>query len=157
MFTGTYAQNFDSKGRVSVPAPFRGALKDGATSVKEPIPGIRATLRPHQKPRAIEGWTQDRFANLIANLDRLDPTSGEYQDLAVSLFADAYSVDSDREGRIIIPDALLAETGLSREGTVVFLGSGTGFVLCDPAIAPEIKAEAKARDDARRARMRGAA
>ena len=150
-FGGTFMQTFDQKWRVSVPAPFRAALKDGSDKARKlsalidgaiPIPLV---LRPSEKADCIEGWTEDRFAELTEVLDKLHPLSEEYDELAMVVYGDAYPTETDKEGRIIISDALLAHAGLSRAPTgkpagglkepvsVAFIGLGKRFQLWQSA------------------------
>jgi len=147
LFNGTYVQNFDAKGRVSIPASFRAALRDGTVN---PIPqtegpiSIPMVLRPSEKATCIEALTEQRHQALVAELEKLDPLSEEYDALATVLFADAYPIETDKEGRVILPDALLASAGLSRGGSVAFVGLGTRFQLWHPDNVPARKAEAQA-------------
>ncbi len=153
LFNGTYVQNFDAKGRVSIPALFRAALRDGTVN---PIPqtegpvSIPLVLRPSEKAQCIEALTEQRHQALVAELEKLDPLSEEYDELATVLFADAYPIETDKEGRAIVPDPLLAYAGISRGGSVAFVGMGTRFQLWHPDNVPARKAEAQA---AYRARM----
>jgi len=107
LFNGTYVQNFDTKGRVSIPASFRAALRAGAVSIATNDDGptsIPLVLRPSDKVRCIEALTEQRHQALAAELEKLDPLSEEYDALATVLFADAYPIETDKEGRIIIHD-----------------------------------------------------
>ena len=68
--------------------------------------GIAAlVLRPSHKHPCIEGWPPAMFEALSAPLQQLDMFSEEQDDLAAALFADAYPVESDKEGRIIVPES----------------------------------------------------
>ena len=160
LFNGTYVQNFDAKGRVSIPASFRAALRAGAVN---PIPqaegpvSIPLVLRPSEKARCIEAMTEERHQSLAAELEKLDPLSEEYDALATVLFADAYPIETDKEGRIIVHDALLAFAGISRSASVAFVGMGTRFQLWHPDSVPARKAEAQEAYRARMARQREAA
>jgi MraZ protein len=155
LFNGTYVQNFDAKGRVSIPAGFRVALRAGAVSLpagEGPI-SIPLVLRPSEKSRCIEALTEKRHQALVAELEKLDPLSEEYDALATVLFADAYPIETDKEGRIIIHDALLAAAGISRSDSVAFVGLGTRFQLWSPEEVEARKAEAQATNSARMARQ----
>ena len=160
LFNGTYVQNFDAKGRVSIPAAFRIALREGAVSIPStgdgPV-GITLVLRPSDKAQCIEALTEVKHQSLVAELEKLDPLSEEYDALATVLFADAYPIETDREGRIIVHDALLGPAGISRTGSVAFVGMGTRFQLWDPDSVPGHKASAQATNRARMARQREAA
>jgi MraZ protein len=69
--------------------------------------------------------------------------SDDYEDLSAALYADAHPVESDREGRIVVPDWLMKHAGLS--DTVVFMGQGQSFRIWEPAAAEQRRAEARAR------------
>ena len=68
LFNGTYVQNFDAKGRVSIPASFRAALRAGAVSVSTAddgpisIPLVlrpsdrQSTLMPSSRLRLMRNW-----------------------------------------------------------------------------------------------------
>jgi MraZ protein len=159
LFNGTYVQNFDAKGRVSVPASFRIALRAGAVSVPAATDGpvsIPLVLRPSEKARCIEAWTEVNHQALVSELEKLDPLSEEYDALATVLFADAWPIETDREGRIIIHETLLGHAGISRTGSVAFVGMGTRFQLWNPDNVSGRKASAQATYRARMARQREA-
>ena len=135
-FVGTHQNRLDAKGRVSIPAPFRNLLKNGD--------GIAAlVLRPSHKHPCIEGWPPAVFDALSAPLQKLDMFSEEQDDLAAALYADAFPVESDKEGRIIIPEMLKEHAGLT-EG-VSFMGLGRTFQMWEPAAAERRRAEARER------------
>jgi MraZ protein len=160
LFNGTYVQNFDAKGRVSVPASFRVALRAGAANIAPSGEGpisLPLVLRPSDKAQCVEALTEVRHQALVAELEKLDPLSDEYDALATVLFADAYPIETDKEGRIIIHDALLGHAGISRAGSIAFVGMGTRFQLWHPDNVPNRKAEAQAANRERMTRQREAA
>lgn len=151
LFNGTFVQNFDAKGRVSVPARFRDALRSGGANpganTDGPVPLI---LRPSDRLSCIEVWTESRHHQLIAELDKLDPLSEDYEAMAITLFADACPLETDKEGRVIIPEKLLAHAKVDRTDRITFLGMGTRFELWHPDMAEERVASARAAEHARR-------
>jgi MraZ protein len=160
LFNGTYMQNFDAKGRVSVPASFRVALRAGAVNIPASAEGpisIPLVLRPSEKVACIEALTEVKHQDLVAELEKLDPLSDEYDALATVLFADAWPIETDKEGRIIIHDTLLNHAGLSRSGSVAFVGMGTRFQLWHPDNVSGHKAAAQATWRSRSASPREAA
>ncbi len=85
-FLGTHQNRLDAKGRVSVPAQFRTALRaaangDGSASL---------ILRPSHQHACIEAWPVAAFQALATPLDRLDVFSQAHDDLATALYADAF-------------------------------------------------------------------
>ena len=105
-FLGTHQNRLDAKGRVSVPAPFRAVLR--ALNGAEPESAGQerrrpVVLRPSHKHPCIEAWPGSVFQQLATPLERLDLFSEEHDDLAAALYADAFPVESDKEGRIVLP------------------------------------------------------
>ena len=157
LFNGTYVQNFDQKGRVSIPAQFRMALREGVTnpvSLGEGPASLPLVLRPSEKVNCIEGFTETRHRAQVDELEKLDPMSEDYDALATVLFADAYPIETDKEGRITLHDALLSFAGLARDGKVTFVGMGTRFQIWHPDRVAAHKAAAQAANAARMARQK---
>ena len=59
--------------------------------------------------------------------------SEEYEDRATALYAEAYSVEADKDGRILVPEELAAHANLT--DSVVFMGRGNIFQIWEPAAA----------------------
>jgi MraZ protein len=141
-FLGTHMNKLDAKGRVSIPAPFRTALRNGENGQ------ARVVLRPSHNHPCIEGWSEAGFEALGAPLDLLERFSESHEDLSMLLFATAHSLEADKEGRIVLPDALVAHANLSE--TVVFMGLRDSFQIWEPAAAERRRLAAF-----ERARVRG--
>ena len=145
-FLGTHVNKLDAKGRISIPASFRITLRAG--SGDDLLSGTSLVLRPSHNQQCIEAWPSAAFHALATPLERLDVFSEEHDDLAATLYADAYPLDPDKEGRIILPDSLVAHANLT--DTAVFMGLGRTFQIWEPAAAERRRAEAR-----ERARSRG--
>jgi len=139
-FMGTHRNRLDRKGRVSVPAPFRSALARLET------PEI--VLRPSHRSGSLEAWPASVFQTLAGRLDSLDLFSEAHDDLATALYADAVPLTPDAEGRIVLPEELIAHAGLTE--AVAFVGKGRVFELWEPAAFDSRKAEALARAQSQR-------
>lgn len=133
-FLGQHQNRLDAKGRVSVPASFRSLLKE-MTGSSEMI------LRPSTSYACIEAWPVPRFNELESSLEALDVLSEEYEDRATALYADAYPVEADRDGRILLPEKLAAHANLT--DAVVFMGRGKIFTIWEPEAAGVRSAEAR--------------
>ncbi|NHO32192.1 division/cell wall cluster transcriptional repressor MraZ [Acetobacter fallax] len=138
VFLGTHQNRIDAKGRVSIPAGFRTVLRAKAVEGDTLM-----VLRPSHTQPCIEAWPSSVFSALGQPLDRLDMFSDEHDDLAAALYADAYPIDSDREGRIIIPEFLREHAGIGDE--VSFMGLGRIFQIWEPAAAAQRRSEARLR------------
>ncbi|MBV9537320.1 MAG: division/cell wall cluster transcriptional repressor MraZ [Acidisphaera sp.] len=145
MFLGTHQNRLDAKGRVSIPAPFRSVLRQGQGQGQGPG-AASLVLRPSHNYACVEGWPEAEFAALAAPLARLDLFSKEHDALATALYADAYPVEADREGRIVLPDRLRLHANL--EEAVVFMGLGRTFQIWEPAAAERWRAELRQRANA---------
>jgi MraZ protein len=137
-FMGTHTSKLDAKGRVSIPALFRTVLRDGATEGP-----VSLVLRPSHKAACIEGWPVATFESLANPLQRMALFSDDHEDLSAALFADAHPVESDREGRIVLPDWLAAHAAVT--DAVVFMGQGASFRIWEPRAAEQRRTEARAR------------
>ncbi len=145
-FLGTHVNKLDAKGRVSIPASFRVSLRGGSGDDTSSVTSL--VLRPSHNQPCIEAWPSAAFHALAMPLERLDVFSEEHDDLAATIYADACPLDADKEGRIVLPDNLVAHAGLT--DTAVFMGLGRTFQIWEPAAAERRRAEAR-----ERARSRG--
>jgi MraZ protein len=139
-FLGTHQNRLDAKGRVSVPAPFRAALRSRGEADGN---GTHLVLRPSHQHPCIEAWPTAEFEALSEPLNRLNLFSPEHDDLAASLYADAFPVEADKEGRVVLPDSLVTFAGLT--DAVVFMGLGRIFQIWEPAAAERRRSEARER------------
>ena len=136
-FLGTHTNRLDAKGRVSIPAPFRAALRTEVGG------NASLVLRPSHTHPCIEGWPESVFNALARPLDEIDVFSGMHDDMSTALYADAYPMEADKEGRIVLPEDLVAHAGLA--DTVVFMGLGKTFQIWEPVAAERRRAEARER------------
>ncbi len=153
---GTHQNRLDAKGRVSVPAPFRAALRalGNGNGNGNGEASASLVLRPSHKHACIEAWPAAAFHDLAAPLQRLDVFSEAHDDLAAALYADAFPVETDREGRIVLPEHLAAHAGLS--DSVVFMGLGRIFQIWEPQAAERRRREARERAREHRLTLPGA-
>jgi len=139
-FIGTHQNKLDAKGRVSVPAQFRSVLKQmshaGDSALVAPL-----VLRPSHQYACIEGWTQKGFEALSAPLEGYSQFSPEQDDFVMALFGDACPMETDKEGRIVLPSELVAHAELREH--VVFIGTNKTFQIWEPEAGARRLAEAR--------------
>lgn len=150
VFLGTHQNRIDAKGRVSIPAPFRAALRAGSDASTAQL-----VLRPSHKMPCIEAWPNAVFQELAEPLQRLDMFSETHDDLALSIYADAYPAETDKEGRIVLGESLMQHAGIADQ--VVFMGMGRTFQMWEPAAAARRRDEARERARSRSMTLPGAA
>lgn len=141
IFLSTFINKVDAKGRVSVPAQFRAAL------ASQSFQGIAAFKS--YRVDAIEGCGIDRMSLMSESVDRLDLFSEDQDDLSATLFADAYQLSFDGDGRILLPEGLRSFAGI--EKSAAFVGRGAMFQIWAPEKFKVHQADAR-----ERLRQRGA-
>ncbi|MCB1592942.1 MAG: division/cell wall cluster transcriptional repressor MraZ [Alphaproteobacteria bacterium] len=133
LFISTFTNRLDRKGRVSVPAPFRAALGERA-----PL-GV-VLFRAHRHP-CLEGFEWDRMEEISRRLEHFDLFSDEQDDLATTIFGDSVHLQFDGEGRVMLPQDLIAHANLGEQ--VTFVGLGKKFQIWSPASFSERKKAAQ--------------
>src|SRR5438552_15136404 len=104
MFLGQFDHTIDAKGRMAVPARFRGQLEKGAVISK----GMGTCLSVYTMQR----W-EEKSAELVEG-----KTNEELRDFERRIYPSASEVDLDGQGRLMIPVKLREYAGLKSEVTV---------------------------------------
>ncbi len=134
-FLSNSINNVDKKGRVSIPAPFRALLEKRKETQLY-------TLQSIDMPTIDAGGT-DLLIAYEERMAELDPLTGEYDDLSFYFHGDSAWMKIDRDGRIVLTDALREHTGITDQ--VAFVGRGTFFQMWEPQQFAEYRREARAR------------
>ena len=135
-FLGTHLNKLDSKGRISIPASFRAALRGESVVPASASPAVSGTggpaivlRRSHILP-CIDVWPLAMLQKAAAQLEALDPLSPEHDALAARVYGDSYPTEPDKEGRIVVPDRYLAHAAITE--AVAVTGRGLYFQLWEP-------------------------
>lgn len=118
MFLGQYQHSIDDKGRLMIPARFREALEGGAYLTQ----GFDKCLMV-----MTEAYFQQVYERVDA-MNLMDPTA---RLLRRMLLANAYPVEMDKVGRILVPANLRQFAAL--KGNAVVTGQGGYFEVWSPA------------------------
>lgn len=135
LFLSTFMNKVDKKGRVSVPASFRASL------AQLPFQGIVAYRS--FTTSCIEGCGIDFMERLSESAQEYDAFSAEQEDLTALIFADARQLAWDPEGRIVLPEDVIAHANLSE--FAAFVGKGPTFQIWEPEAYKALEAEIRAR------------
>lgn len=119
MFLGEYQHTIDTKGRLAVPAKFRGQLTDGAVVTR----GLDGCLALY----SAKDW--EVMASKIANLPMTDANVRSFQRFMLS---GAMVVSIDSQGRVLLPAYLRQYAKLSTD--VVVTGVANRIEIWDGVI-----------------------
>jgi MraZ protein len=122
-FVSHYLLRLDAKGRVSVPAPFRAALKRDGFDGLYCYPALD---RP-----ALDAGGHALLAENEALLADLSPASAERDRFSLSLYGTSETLKIDREGRVTLTETLKAHAGIT--DAVIFVGLGHKFQIWEPS------------------------
>jgi MraZ protein len=118
MFLGQFQHNLDDKGRLMIPSRFRDLLEGGAFITQ----GFDKCLMVMNEPYFKQVYERLEAMNLA------DPTARLLRRLILS---NAYPVEVDKVGRIVVPQNL--RTFLQIEGEAIVAGQGEYFEVWKPA------------------------
>jgi len=106
MLLGEYEHTLDDKNRLTLPAKFRQAFA-GEVVVSRGLDGCLFV------------FTRDNWDSFVAaQLEGLSPFSREARKMNRFMFAGATETELDKQGRVMVPPALLAHASLGREVVV---------------------------------------
>lgn len=136
LFLSTFTNKLDSKGRVSVPAPFRSVLTESKAQ--------RLMLFPSFVSRAIEGGGPE-LVEAISEAMNQDYAffSEEQAALSGQVFGNMVELAWDADGRIVLPEPLIAHAGI--DGQAMFVGMGPSFQIWEPGAYEQVRAAARTR------------
>jgi MraZ protein len=123
----------DSKGRISIPAPFRSVLEF------QGYPGVY--LFPSFTSHAIDGGGQELIDQISLSVEKMQLFSEETDALSTALFSDTYSLSYDQDGRVSLPELLIEHANLRER--VIFVGQGRKFQMWNPDDFKLFKRETK--------------
>ena len=105
-FAGEFAHSLDEKGRLAIPAKFRGRFKEGAVVTR----WIGECLAVFPSPE----WSALNAD--IARRPRTDPAAARFRHF---ILAGAHEADPDGQGRITVPAHLREYAALTSEAVVI--------------------------------------
>ena len=105
MLLGEYEHSLDDKNRLTLPAKFRDAFSEGVVVTR----GMDGCLSAYARA----SWEQ-----LAGRIGTLDPLSRESRVMQRHFFAGASAGELDKQGRMVLPAALIESARLGRDVTV---------------------------------------
>ncbi|HEY5048381.1 MAG TPA: hypothetical protein VII49_10195 [Rhizomicrobium sp.] len=123
-FISRVTGKLDNKGRVCIPATYRQILSAQATA------GVYVCPSFHEG--ALECFGEDVLQTFHRLQCELDPFfAQQHDDKARSVLAMTELLPLDENGRVRLPDEMIAHAGLKEGEPIVFVGLGTKFQIWD--------------------------
>jgi MraZ protein len=123
-FIGTVQGTLDAKGRVCIPANYRQILAAQNTT--------GCYVCPSFVEAALEAFGEDVLQSFHQRLSQLDPFfSAAHDDQAFAVLSSSQHLVLDEQGRVRLPDAVIAHAGL--KDRVTFVGMGAKFQIWEPS------------------------
>jgi MraZ protein len=124
LFTYTFVNKVDRKGRVSVPASFRNELSRQSFNGVAVYPSIDGS-------KSLTGCEEDVLRQWSDNYRADDPFDTDSTEKRRKLFSAVQRLPLDPDGRVLLPSELLSHAGISTHAA--FVGMGHEFQIWDPA------------------------
>jgi len=122
-FVSNYALRLDSKGRVSIPAPYRAVLgRDGFDGLY----CYPALDRP-----ALDAGGNALLSEIETLIARFPPFSEEREEFAAALYGTSETLKIVGEGRVVLTEPLKTHAGIT--DAVAFVGLGHKFQIWEPS------------------------
>jgi MraZ protein len=133
LFLSNFTNRLDAKGRVSIPAPFRGVLtRDGFEGLY---------IYPSLEAQAIDCGGHALLKEIDTLLSPFSTGSEAWAAFAATLYGQSEILKVDGEGRITLSDGIKTHAGITTD--VTFVGMGRKFQLWEPSRFRAYLAEAK--------------
>ena len=131
-FVSKYVNRLDSKGRVSIPAPYRQILaREGQESL---------FCSPSLELEAVDAGGLRLHREIESHLEAFEAFSEEREALSTALLGESESFKIDKDGRVTLSETIKAYAGIT--DAVVFVGHGFKFQIWQPEKYEAYKAAA---------------
>jgi MraZ protein len=127
MFLGQFQHNLDDKGRLMIPARYRDLLEGGAFITQ----GFDKCLMV---------MTESYFKQVYERIESMNLADPIARLLRRLILSNAYPVEADKVGRILVPQNLRAFLGIEN-GELIVAGQGEYFEVWTPALWSEQMAQ----------------
>jgi MraZ protein len=110
VFLGEYEHSVDAKGRIAVPARYRSRLEQGLVITRS-------------FDQCLLVYPQEEWETLSQKLNGLSFVQDEVRKARRMLFGNAFELELDRQGRILLPGSLREYAKIDNDAIVAGMGS----------------------------------
>ncbi|HEY76048.1 MAG TPA: division/cell wall cluster transcriptional repressor MraZ [Thermoflexia bacterium] len=132
MFLGQYIHTIDEKGRLTIPAKFRGSLSAGLVITR-------------WLDRCLVIYPMETWRSVRERISSLPMTDQNARDFRRLVYSGAMDTVPDGQGRINIPQPLREYAGL--DGQAVIVGCDTYIEIWSPEAWEEVQARVEQSED----------
>jgi len=125
MFQGQFTKNMDEKGRISIPAPFRDALR-------QYYDDERIIITCDAQNACLRGYPLQEWSKLLQRFSEQPSGKREIKAFARIVISAATEHLPDKQGRILIPQTLRDYSSLNK--SAMFSGTMKTFELWDKSL-----------------------
>jgi len=108
--TGEYRHKVDAQGRLAIPSRFRISFQDGMVASR----GI---------DQCVDIYTESNWAVLEKTLTSTPKFGQKYRRTRRLIMSGAFSLETDKQGRVLLPSSLREHADLDEDVTVVGVGN----------------------------------
>lgn len=129
-FRGESVHKVDSKGRVSIPAPFRRVLEENDPEWTEGLYPNLVIVYGDKNRQFLEGFTMTAMADVDSRIEALPRGTRNRRILERMFSGQAVSMQVDETGRLVLSPKLREKIDIKDEA--VFVASGDTFQIWEP-------------------------
>ncbi|QDU72741.1 division/cell wall cluster transcriptional repressor MraZ [Mucisphaera calidilacus] len=123
--TGNYEHSVDTKNRIAIPSSFRTAIqREMGAAEGDPLAFY---VNPSHEPGTLRVFPERSFDEYARQIDSSGMPVDQLVVYKEAFFSHSFRVESDRQGRIRLPDRLVELVALGRDVAVV--GNGAHMKL----------------------------
>ncbi len=137
LFLSTFVNKVDKKGRVSIPASFRKAIM-----MDKSYGGNSIVIYPSFLNNCVEACSMKRIEQILESIENMDTFSEEKDAFAMSILGGSMELTFDTEGRVKLPEEIMAEANITNRAA--FVGKGRSFEIWEPSAVSKYAKQARA-------------
>lgn len=108
LFSGTYEHSIDAKNRLAIPSQVRDEIERAGL-------GSKLYVAPGMQPGTLAIWPEKHFQQMADQLPQSPIPDPDQLDFENWFFSNAFGVEPDSQGRILVPEKLMTDMVIGRQ------------------------------------------
>ncbi|WP_428387532.1 division/cell wall cluster transcriptional repressor MraZ [Mucisphaera sp.] len=118
VLTGSYEHTIDTKNRIAIPVDLRAAIQRSAGGGDD-VAGLVFYVNPSDRQDALRLFPEAAFEKRAAELEHSELPADELLAYEEVFFGLSFRVETDKQGRVRLPETLLDAVAIGRDVAVV--------------------------------------